>query len=163
MRRYSSRQSVSFGRGDEAARRVQGIVMIILVALLAALLLIYFVAVRPGMTTHGDLQRQYRSAMQSELKSAINVSESLSRNGGWDGYISAAKVRSCVYAVDRIYADYLDAGGTRIAGFDDIESLLSAIDDQYIPALQEGGTRTGNVVTDIRNRLNAMMNAIRMI
>ena len=158
MRRYSSRQSVSFGRGVEGAGRAQGIVIIVLVAVIAALLIVYFAAVRPGLTARSALQQQYRQAMNKELRSAIKVADELSRNSGESGN-STHRLRSFAYAVDTFYDLYKQAGGTRIAEFE-ASNILAMIDDQLIPSQQSSGQMNGVIVTDIQNALDRMLDAI---
>ena len=163
MRRYSSRQNVSFGGGGEGAVRARGIVIIVLTVLLLGMLLAYFVLIRPGQSSNRELQERYLTAMQGELKSASNVAENLSRNGGWDAFVNVAKVRSCVYALSSLYQQYLSVGGPAIQGFGEItgeNGLISVIDREYIPSLTEGGTRTGTVVTEIQTRLQTLMSQI---
>lgn len=156
MRRYTSRQNVSFERGADGSRHARNIVNIILIAVLLALLLVFFLLIQPSMSSNTSLQEKYLTSMKSELKSAMNAAETLSRNGGWESYVNVAKVRSCVYALANLYQQYRDVNGSTIEGFDQISELISVIDDQYIPSLNQGGTQTGTVVTEIQNRLNTM-------
>ncbi len=158
MRRYSSRQNVSFGSGGDGVRRLQGILIIALTIVIVLMLVVYFAFLRPAATNNEVLRQRYRSEMQNELKQALNVAnKDLSRTAGWDSNV--AKLRSYIYGVSLRYSDYRLAGGELLAPFERIDDLLTALED-YIARMQEGGTSTGNIVTTIQNGLNEMMELI---
>ncbi len=161
MRRYSTRSGLSFGRGDEITRRHQAIAIAVLSVLIAAMVLTYFLVIRPGTTSNEALQRRYLEAMQSELKQASDSIASMSRTGGWGSYVPAATVRSRLYTVQQLYRLYLECGGEEIEGFSDIGSVIDMI-DQYVTSIQSSSTSTANSVTDMQNRLDALTDNLRL-
>ncbi len=160
MRRYSSRSGLSFGRSDELTRIRQGIVIIFLSIALAALVLSYFLMIRPGSTTNESLRQRYMESMQSELKQASDSITKMSRTGGWGSYRPAATVRSNLYALRVLYRLYTDCGGPEIGNFSELDEVIE-MTDEYVTAIQNGGTSTANTVTDIQNRVENLMNALR--
>ena len=162
MRRYSARQSVSFGRSDEYARRRQGVVIAVLAGVLAAGVLIYFLILAPTLTTKSEIQQRYRVAMKSEIKQANSMatSSSFSRTGGWgEGYETAVSIRSKLYSVTVLYKMYLEYDGAEIPGFSTIDSLISTVDG-YISELTTGVGNTANIVGSVQSAIAELNNAI---
>ena len=163
MRRYSARQSVSFGRSDEYARRRQGIIIAVLAGVLAAGLLAYFLILAPTMTNKGGLQVRYREAMQAEIKQAnsIAASNAFSATGGWgEGYRAAQTIRSNLYSVTVLYKLYLEDGGKEINGFSTINNLIGVV-DEYVDELKSGGANTTVIVSDVRNQIMSLNDSIQ--
>ena len=162
MRRYSARQSVSFGRSDEYARRRQGVIIAVLAGVLAAGVLIYFLILAPTLTTKADIQQRYRVAMKTEIKQANSMatSSSFSRTGGWgEGYETAIAIRSKLYGVTVLYKLYLEYGGSEIPGFATLESVITMVDN-YTSELTTGVGNTANLVGSVQNAVGELNNAI---
>ena len=167
MRRYSARQSVSFGRSDEYARRRQGIIIAVLAGVLAAGVLVYFLILAPTMTNKGGLQKRYLDTMQAEIKQANNTaaSNSFSATGGWgEGYKAAQTIQSNLHCVNVIYNLYISDGGKEIDGFDknSIEMLINILDD-YVNKLKSGGADTTVIVSDVRNQIMMLYDNIQKV
>ncbi len=140
MRRYSSRQGLTFGEGDKGVRRLQ----LVIIVVLAAALTVALVMLIPNLSIRPELIDKCKTEMAAECKSALSDASKLSSTGSaYSSNKPLASIQSHVRVIQSLNQVYKDAGGQH--GIDDgvFEIVLKEVDN-YLGALTTGGSTSTN-------------------
>lgn len=148
-------QAASFGEGDHVVKRIQFIVIIILlVALIASLVMLI-----PRLGVRGSMQRNYLSIMLDQSNSAVTESKSLSRFGGTGSITPLSKIRSNVSVIKSMNTLYRDSGGDGALPDSVFDGIISQV-DTFIDLMKTNVNSTGNLQTSLQDDLTSLQEQI---
>ena len=157
MRRYSSRQGLTFGEGDKGVRRLQLVIIIVLAMALTAVLVLLI----PNLSVRPELVSSCKTEMTAECKNAISDAGKLSSTGSaYSSNKPLASILSHVRVMQTLNRVYKDAGGQKPVDDVPFNTLLAAV-DEYLAALTTGGSAPTNEFNiQIQEGLNNLMQLI---
>ncbi len=157
MRRYSSRQGLTFGEGDKGVRRLQLVIIIVL----AVALTVSLVMLIPNLSARPEIVNSCIYQIKDEWKNANSEANLLSSTGSASSNNKPlASILSHVRVIRALNDVYAQAGGKApldTALFDTLNASINA----YLATLTtSGGTLTNEYNIQIQDGLNALWEQI---
>ena len=116
-------QSVSFGEGDRIARRVQFVIILVLLAALIAAAVFTI----PNLGVRGRFQRDCLTVMLREANSAVSRAEKL--DGGSVSNLPLAEIYSSVAVIESANSLYRGSGGEGALSDDTFAGITRQIEE----------------------------------
>ncbi len=158
MKRHSSWQTASFGEGDRIVRRVQFIVILVLIAALA----VSVVMLIPHLGVRGNMQRNYVSIMLQESNNTITRASQLSRTGGTGSIAPLSEIRSSVAVIKAVNTLYRENGGQTPLSDDFLDGIIAQVDG-FIEQMKTNVNSTGARQTQLQEDLTGLRDVIALM
>ena len=156
-RRYSQTNGANVSLAQMKRSRIKDLLILVLFALLAAALVIGI----PAVLKDNDTRSSYIQQIQSECEEAVRQAETLSRTGGVDSYLTLARIRSNLYAIQTVSSLNAYQGGGILVSEDRITTLQNIVDG-YFDYLNRGQA-TGEYQTTLQIALEELRETVNAL